>query len=137
MSGDGPRAQESAFGVDILHLVPGCFAQLDDGHAVGAGARTGVVDQDVDVAEAFDGLLYHIGDLVCIRDIGGDGEGLLAGGFDFCDERGQAAPARFGIGLRVQVIDYEVAAFFGEALANGPANALFATRAGDEGYFTV
>ena len=88
MSGDGLRAQEGAFGVDILHLVPGRFAQLDDGDAVGARSRTGVVDQDVDVAEAFDGLLYHIRDLVCVRDIGGDGEGLLAGGFNFFDERG-------------------------------------------------
>ena len=36
---------------------------------------------------------------------------LLADGFDFGDEGGQTAPTRVAIGLGVQVIDYEVAAF--------------------------
>ena len=46
---DAPRDQPGAFHIDVEHRVPGLFGELV-GEAVGADA--GVVEQDVDAAEA-------------------------------------------------------------------------------------
>ena len=109
--GHGARAEKGALDVDGLHLVPGGFAQVYDWDAIWPRARASVVDQQVDAAKAGERTLHHALDLGRVGYVGLHRESLLTGGFDFGDKGGQAAPAGLAIGLGVQVIDYEVAAF--------------------------
>ena len=70
---------EGAARVDLLHQVEALDRQLAHGGEVD---RAGVVDDQVDAAEALDGLLHGGGDDALVADVADDRQRLAAGGLD-------------------------------------------------------
>ena len=63
-----PCAKERAGQIDVDHAPPRLVAHVDDG---GALEDAGVIDQDVEPAEALDDLLEQSDDLPFVADVGG------------------------------------------------------------------
>ena len=102
-----------------------------DQHAEITGA--GVVNEDIEpageaAAERLIDLRNERGRSVMTGQIGADGFGFSAGGFDFRDDPVRAVAAG-------GVVDEDGRAFAGEALRDGGADT--ARGAGDEGEFTL
>ena len=135
----GPAHEEHAPGVDVHFLVPGLLFHIDHENAVLTRQGTCAVHQDVYMPEPLDSPRYQASYVVGLRDVGQDGLRFPPRRLDLPDHRGQSLPFRriSGIGIGDQVADDDVGAFPGEARGDGPADAPFAARTGDQGGFAV
>ena len=87
----------------------------------------------------FDPPGYEPFHLVRFRDVGQDGLRAASRRLDLTDHGGQPLPFRRIAGIRVgdPVADDDVRAFLREPRGDGPADAPFPARAGDQGGFAV
>ena len=78
------RAEERAARVDLMHQIEALHRRVE---RAGEADRRGVVDEDVDAAEALDRRGDRRVDLRFVADVGGDRERLAAGRFDIGGRR--------------------------------------------------
>src|SRR5690606_33007364 len=112
------------------------FFAIHIGEHRGAG-DAGVVDDDVDAAPLFDGRVHHGGGILVFGNVVAVGNGsALAQGVDLF--HGFVSHFRAGLavvaeGAAAQVVDDDVAAFFGQIFCIGETQA--APGAGDDRHF--
>ena len=90
---DSTADQVGAADVDAHNFVEGVLLQFHDEDAVAARAGTGVVDQDVDLAELAEGVGHHGIDLGAVGDVVVQAGAAAAHGLDLLDHAGEALPA--------------------------------------------
>ena len=93
MPGYCPRYEVGAPDVHPHYLVERLLLQLHDQHPVLAGARTGIVDEDVDAAKLGQHLPHHVVHLICVRDVGEQGQRFAAHALDLGSDAIQALPS--------------------------------------------
>ena len=119
------------------HGVPRVLGEVHDGHAVGAGGRGGVVDQDVDAAECIQRLPHGRADLTGRTNVDQRGNGAPPGFLDLFRHGVEPAPAARRLGRhhlgarRRHVGQHEIAAFGGQAAGDGASEPVLAAAARD------
>jgi len=116
---DGPAAKELALQVNVDNPVPVRFGDVIDSPAAGEKYTPGVIDQDIDLAELFDGPGYHIAHLGAVGNIGGDRQRPASQPPDLLRDPGGA--------FRMQGVDDNVTTFAGELQGYSPPDSLAPT----------
>ena len=116
--------QERAADVDVHHQV-----ELLGREVLGrfGGDRTGVVDHDVDAAEALDGGVDGTHDVVFVADVPDNGDPLTPGRLDLGD-RGVHCAGQLGMGFGGLGQQHDVGAVPGGAQRDGEPDAPAASR---------
>ena len=117
---DVPRAPEVPLEVGLERLVPGAHVDVEHGPEV--GVRAGVVDEDVDLAEALDRLRDQARALVLLAGVGGDAEDAV-GAVLLGDRLGHGGDP-FGLARR----EDDAGAVGGESARDGLADAAASAR---------
>ncbi len=117
----GLRGEKLGFEIGVERGIPLLFG----GGFQGRGREDGgAVDKEVEAGEAGGGFLDEAADFGDLAEVGGEGKGAAAQGFDF---GGGGA----GGDIRAAVVEDNVGAFAGQSQGHGAAEA--ACAAGDEG----
>ena len=130
---NGAGTQKRAFDIHALNPIKNAFVQFGDGHAIRAGRRARVVDQNIDFAKMPDRVSHHLIDLIGAGHVGFCYENAPTQCADFRSNCGQPRPIASGIGG--QIADGDIRALAGKAHRYCATDAAFPACAGDEGDF--
>ncbi len=89
------RNEERGLEIDVHHVVPVLLAEV---HRIGAADQAGVVDQDVQPAQAFDGLADHARHRLDADQVGFDGRQRTSAVIFSMVSVGGAMPATANVG---------------------------------------